>query len=215
MKERSESMPLLQKPSPPPGRTDLAQTTYGYQAASAPAHPVTSRPLSAAQRRREARYDRIVRVGATAVGFAGCVLGWLFGSYFTLSWLETLGIGFATTALAPIRALLQHGQVEHLLAWTTFSESWLTIIGAWAIPLGITLAEIGFDPQRVGGRTSRLLWGVFLCVDAITTGLGIQPVISRFAGESVAAWALAGVVGLLLALVPEKVARRLILENLN
>jgi hypothetical protein len=215
MKERSEGMPLLQKPSPPPGRADLAQTTYGYQAATAPAHPVTSRPLSAAQRRREARYDRLVRVGATMVGLAGCVLGWLFGSYFTLSWLESLGIGFASTALAPIRTLLQLGPYEQHVAGSTLANSWPTIIGAWALPLSITLAEIGFDPQRAGGRTSRWLWGVFLCVDAITTGLGIQPVLSRFVGESVAAWALAGVVGLLLALVPEKVARRLILENLS
>src|SRR5262245_14738813 len=97
------TMPLLQKPNPPPSRAASNQTAQGYHyVTAAPAHAVTSRALSAAQRRREARYDRLVRLGATAVGLLGCALGWLIGSYFTLRWLASLGVGLAATGLAPI-----------------------------------------------------------------------------------------------------------------
>jgi hypothetical protein len=153
-------MPLLQKPNAPPSRADAGQVIAGrYAVGPVPTYAVTSRALTAAQRRREARYDRFVRLAATGVGLLGCVLGWSLGSYFTLRWLAALGLGLAAAGLAPIHTLLQIEPAVGQLSWSAIHDAWPTIASAWAIPLSITLAEIGFDPQRASGRTSRLLWG--------------------------------------------------------
>lgn len=215
-------MPLLQKP--PVAATERDSAANSSNRAALLAHlleavperrfDVEARPATRSRRRSAARYDRLVQVGATAIGLLGCALVWLIGSYFTLRWLASLGMGLAATGLAPVHTLLQIGPADARIAWSALQPLWLTIAGAWTLPLAITLIETGFDPVRAGGRSSRLIWGIFLSLDAATSALGIQPVLARFVSDELACWTLAAIIGLLLALVPEKLARRLIMENL-
>jgi hypothetical protein len=215
-------MPLLQKPPVATTERDSASRSSNRAALLAQlleAVPerrfdVESRPSIRSRRRSAARYDRLVQVGATAIGLLGCALVWLIGSYFTLRWLASLGVGLAATGLAPVHTLLQIGPADARIAWSALQPLWSTIAGAWALPLAITLIETGFDPARAGGRSSRLIWAVFLSLDAVTSALGIQPILAGFVTDELACWVLAAIIGLLLALVPEKLARRLIMENL-
>ena len=215
-------MPLLQKPpAQSAGAVSTPQSSdraalLAQLLGTLPERGFTgeSRASTRPRRRSTMRYDRLVQVGATVIGLLGCALVWLIGSYFTLRWLASLGIGLAATGLAPIHTLLQIGPAEDWIVWPALRTLWPTIAAAWALPLAITLIETGFDPARAGGRSSRMIWGVFLSLDAATSALGIQPVLARFVSDELACWALAAIVGLLLALVPEKLARRLIMENL-
>jgi hypothetical protein len=215
-------MPLLQKP-PSPATGRIAATNTGDRAAllaqllgatSEPGFAGESRPAARSRRRNTTHYDRLVQVGATAIGLLGCALVWLIGSYFTLRWLASLGVGLAATGITPIHTLLQIGPADEWIVWSSLRTIWPSIAGAWALPLAITLIETGFDPARAGGRSSRLIWGIFLSLDAVTSALGIQPIVVRFVADILTAWLLAALIGLALALVPEKLARRLIMENL-
>ena len=215
-------MPLFQKPpAPSTGAVSTSQSSdraalLAQLLGSVPERGFAgeSRPVARPRRRSTTRYDRLVQVGATVIGLLGCALVWLIGSYFTLRWLASLGVGLAATGLAPIHALLQIGPADEWMVWSSLRVLWPSIAGAWALPLAITLIETGFDPARAGGRSSRLIWGVFLGLDAVTSALGIQPVLVRFVSDELACWVVAAIIGLLLALVPEKLARRLIMENL-
>jgi hypothetical protein len=215
-------MPLLQKPPAPSPQAASANNQSDraallaqlLEAGSDRRFYVESRPAARSRRRSTTRYDRLVQLGATAIGLLGCALVWLIGSYFTLRWLASLGFGVAATGLLPIHTLLHIGPADTRLTWPALRPLWPTITGVWALPLAITLIETGFDPARAGGRHSRLVWGVFLSLDAVTSALGIQPILVRLAGDDLATWTLAAIIGLVLALVPEKLARRLIMENL-
>jgi 5-methylcytosine-specific restriction enzyme A len=219
---RRFAMPLLQKPPSPLTERVSASNTSDRAALLAQLLGATpergfageSRPVPRPRRRSTTRYDRLVQVGATVIGLLGCALVWLIGSYFTLRWLASLGVGLAATGLAPIHTLLQIGPADDWIVRSSLRALWPTIAAAWALPLAITLIETGFDPARAGGRSSRLIWGIFLRLDAVTSALGIQPILVRFVADLLTSWAVAAIVGLLLALVPEKLARRLIIENL-
>lgn len=215
-------MPLLQKPSATTAEP-IPATNSGDRAAllahllsATPDRGVASESRATARPRRRSitRYDRLVQIGATAIGLLGCALVWLIGSYFTLRWLASLGVGLAVTGLIPIHTVLQIGPADDWIAWSSLRAIWPSVAGAWALPLAITLIETGFDPARAGGRSSRIVWGIFLSLDAVTSALGIQPIVVRFVADLLTAWVLAAMIGLVLALVPEKLARRLIMENL-
>ena len=173
-----------------------------------------SRSTRPSRGRSTTRYDRLVQIGALSVGLCGCALIWLLGSYFTLSWLASLGFHAAAAGLLPIHTVLHIGPAEARLTWSAVQSLWLSILGAWTLPLAMTLIETGFDPARTSGRHSRLIWGVFLGLDAVTSALGLQAILVRFVPDVLVSWALAVIIGLLLAVVPEKLARRLIVENL-
>jgi len=177
--------------------------------ASQPGDEGIPHPARGSQRRRVAAYDQLVIRLATGIGLLVCAAAWLVGAYFTLSWLASLGLGWAAAAIAPIA-----GGVQGNGATATAPASGVAVL-LWAVPLGITLAEIGFDPGRVRGVASRLLWGVFLLADATTTALGIYPVLASGMGTALLTAGLAALLGLVLALMPEKLARRLIRENLG
>ncbi|NTU85670.1 MAG: hypothetical protein HGA45_41105 [Chloroflexales bacterium] len=208
-------MPLLHKPSPAPADqaapeagelADLVARLLAQGAHSPPAdHPQSARP---ARRRATTGYDRLVIRLATGIGLLVCALAWGVGAYCTIAWLASLGLGWAVDAT---RQILWLFRLTDAPAPGSFSGSTVLV---WAIPLGISLAEIGFDPGRVRGLASRLLWAAFLTLDATTTGLGVALLLAPVFGSGAAAAALAASVGLLLALVPEKLARRLIRENL-
>lgn len=150
------------------------------------------------------------------IGVALCAAAWLIGAYYSLAWLASLGLELAQRGLAPIELLLAFGSQDQILSAAALqAPAWGTVALAWAIPLSLTLAEVGFDPGRARGRASRVLWMLILGLDAATTALGLQPTLSAVAGEAALGWLLAVVVGLLLAIVPEKLARRLVLENIG
>lgn len=150
---------------------------------------------------------------ATGIGLLVCAGAWLVGAYFTLSWLSTLGLSWATAGIAPVTAIFQGAGVPASAADADAAVGSAALL-IWALPLGLTLAEIGFDPGRAGGLASRLLWGAFLIADATSSALGLYPILYRHLGSGLPAAALATLIGLALALVPEKLARRLIRENL-
>lgn len=162
----------------------------------------------ASGRRGTSSYDRFVTRAATLIGLVVCAAAWFVGAYFTLAWLASLGLTWAADAIAPLSGVVQ-GAGE--AASSTGNGIALLV---WALPVGFTLAEIGFDPGRARGLASRTLWGSFLLVDATTTALGLYPPLARSVGSWPLAAGLAAAIGLALALVPEKLARRLIRENL-
>lgn len=214
-------MPLLHKSTvapperPGPASAEADPTALLAQLiglASPEAAGAVSR-TSRAARRREARYDQVVRLIATGIGLLACATAWLVGAYFTLSWFASIGMAWAAAAIAPLTTLVQ-GTASPTLSSDVRVMPGSAALLVWAIPLGLTLAEIGFDPGRAGGLASRLLWGVFLIADATTSALGIYPVLSHSTGSDPLATAIAAIIGLVLALVPEKLARRLIRENL-
>lgn len=213
-------MPLLQKAAPPvtepiaaPATGDRAALLAHLLGAPPARSAAEAHPAARPRRSRNNRYDRGVQLAATAIGLAGCALIWLIGSYFTLRALAALGVGLAATGLAPVHALLQIGPAAERLSTEALSARWPSIVLAWALPLGVTLLETGFDPARTSGRSSRLIWGVVLSLDAVTSALGMQPILARLVGDAPLAWALAAALGIILAVLPEKLARRLILEN--
>lgn len=214
-------MPLLQKPPDPPEQQP-AQPVRPSQAAllaqllnSVPELPVATRPPMERSRRRPAdgQYDQLVRLGATIVGLVMCLLAWVTGGYFTLRWLESLGLAWAGMGAGLALAIIPgNGDAAAMLAQ---QHDRLLAALAWLIPLGISLAEIGFDPWRSRGPASRTLWGLILAVDAATTALGTHLILAGAVGDGALTWGLAALIGLALALVPEKLARRLIRENLR
>lgn len=84
---------------------------------------------------------------------------------------------------------------------------------AWLLPLAITGGEAGFWPRRVSGKASRSLFLLLLGFDAYTTAAGIFPILPETFDVPVL-WILAGVLGVALALVPEKMALALVQENI-
>ncbi len=217
-------MPLLQKsptqPSQPNSQVNLTSDSSTLLAqllgvTAAGGFGTESRRGARAARAREARYDRAVRLVATTIGVGLCAGAWLVGAYYSLAWLASLGLELAQRGLAPIELLLAFGSQDQILSAALQAPSWGTVALAWAIPLSLTVAEVGFDPGRARGRASRVLWMLILGLDAATTALGLQPTLGAVAGEAALGWLLAVVVGLLLAIVPEKLARRLVLENIG
>ena len=87
-------------------------------------------------------------------------------------------------------------------------------IYAWLLPMGMTALETGFWPKRASGLTSRLFWLGILAFDAYTTAAGILPSLPDTL-MVVLAWVIAAVIGVLLAIVPEKAGRALVKENFN
>jgi hypothetical protein len=210
-------MPLLHKPSaipsdqpaPEGGPGEATELLARLMAlASQPTSMDTSQPARSPRRRSTTRYDRVVTLTATGIGLLVCAAAWFVGAYFTLAWFASLGFGWAADAIAPLGGIFR-GTKE--LAISSVNGVALCV---WAIPLGITLAEIGFDPGRVRGLASRLLWGTFLLLDATTTALGLYLALIKGLGGGPVAGGLAALIGLMLALLPEKLARRLIRENL-
>jgi hypothetical protein len=217
-------MPLLQKaPAPPPERNAPASAPTDpaallaqlLGAASQQGFAAETRASARSRRQREASYDRLVRLLAVGIGLALCGAAWLAGSYFSLVWLASLGFGLANVGLAPIELLLAIGRTPPRFSWVDLQSMWGTVALAWSIPLSITLAEVGFDPGRANGRASRSLWMLVLGLDAGTTALGIQPILSTAISDVLLAWTLAVCIGILLAVAPEKLARRLVLENVH
>ncbi|MEI6775956.1 MAG: hypothetical protein WCK70_03560 [Chloroflexales bacterium] len=164
-------------------------------------------PVRSARRRSVTGYDRFVTLTATGIGLLVCAAAWFVGAYFTLDSFASFGVGWAADALAALRSVFPG--TNNPAVSSVNAGAWFI----WAIPLGITIAEIGFDPGRARGQASRVLWGVFLIMDATTTALGISLSLVKSLGGGLAAAGLAAGIGLLLALVPEKLARRLIREN--
>lgn len=210
-------MPLLHKPSAAQVEAPAKEIEAGeaidvlaqlMALASQRAGAAPSTPGRAASRRSSSSYDRLVTRAATLIGLAVCAAAWFVGAYFTLAWLASLGLTWAADAIAPFAGMVSGGA-----AGATSASTGLALL-VWALPVSVTLAEIGFDPGRARGLASRALWGIILVVDATTTALGLYPALLKGVGSWALAAGLAATIGLVLALVPEKLARRLIRENL-
>lgn len=210
-------MPLLHKPSTIPSDHPAPEGVSGETAdlltrllalANSSGDRDIPQPARSARRRSVTGYDRFVTLTATGIGLLVCAAAWFVGAYFTLDSFASFGVGWAADALAALRSVFP-GTKDPAVT-SVNAVAWFI----WAIPLGITIAEIGFDPGRARGRASRVLWGVFLIMDATTTAFGLSRSLVTSLGGGVITAGLAAGIGLMLALVPEKLARRLIRENL-
>lgn len=167
-----------------------------------PAVTSAARPAGANRQRRQpsqTTYDRTMRIGGLLVALVLMLVLWAIGGYYTLAWLSARGLRLATAGVVPFNALL------HLSgdgAQPAFH--WLGAVAAWLIPLGLSAVEIGLWPRRVQHPLAWGLWFVFLSCDALTTAAGVVLVIP---GDPVTAWVVGVIVGIALALFPEKAAR--------
>jgi nitrate reductase NapE component len=168
---------------------EKAALLAGLIGSQAPAH---SEP--APQPRRELKpkavitlgmYDRIVRIVGLIGALGIMVFLWGVGAYFTLHFLEGLGLKLAGAGLA-----------------------------AWLIPATITAMEIGLWPAKMPTFAARLAWFLVLAADTGTTAAGIVGYVQgqkmagiTLAGPSLLIIALA--LGIALALFPERGARSL------
>lgn len=214
-------MPLLQKPpeaapTPPPADIKDASPLLAQLAALVSPAPtrVAPRLVRSSTRTMDERYNRVTRLLAMVVGVVACVGAWAIGAYFTLAWLAALGCDWAGAALVPFNWLGPAVGAATVPGAISIQHKLVDLVLPWLLPVAITVAEVGFDPGRTSGRVSRLLWAGFLLADATTTALGLYPTLTRSLGAGLVTLVLAAGGGVFLALVPEKVARRLIRENL-
>jgi hypothetical protein len=159
---------------------------------------------STGKRRPQAlsRYDRAMRQAGLGVALALTGGLWLTGAYLTLVWLGDHGLSIAAAGTAPIDAFFnvraERPQPAHHWLWT---------LGAFSIPLALSAAEIGLWPQRERHPLVVAIWLLFLLFDAITTAAGV---VSLLPIDVVTAWLLGLVIGVALALGPEKAGRILV-----
>lgn len=145
-------------------------------------------PRRTSSRRISTAYDK----AGTTVAYAGAMflagLLWYLGAFFTLTFLQTQGL-----------------EIQHLG------------LVAWLVPLGITAIELWLMP-RTGTRWQSVL--VFLAVLAFDVGTSWSGAITWGAGKHIALFngftlpkagltlhALALVLGLVFAFLPEKIGR--------
>lgn len=166
--------------------------------ASPPPQPATQPAAPAAKQQPTRRaasltlYDKIMNKSGLALGVLICVILWGTGGYFTLLWLRSIGL--------PIEIF---GPPIVLTAW-------------WLLPLGITILEVGLDPDRSPYKNKHAFWGwiVILGIDTLATTAGIVSMIQgKNIGSHIIEWYLAWLigifVGLALARYPEKFGRGL------
>jgi len=89
-------------------------------------------------------YDKAMRIIGLCGAIALMVGLWAIGAYFTLQFLEGLGLKLAGAGAA-----------------------------AWLIPATVTAMEIGLWPAKMPTPTARLAWFLVLAADAGTTAAGI------------------------------------------
>jgi magnesium-transporting ATPase (P-type) len=175
-------------------------TSNGYAQAPAtaiaapPSQPSVPRAKQKPARRTSSLtlYDKIMNKIGLSLGVLLCIILWGTGGYFTLVWLRSLGL--------PVQVF---GSPVILTIW-------------WLIPLGITILEVGLDPERspYENRHSFWAWIVILGFDTLATAAGI---VSMIQGKNIAsqtiewytAWLIGIFVGLVLARYPEKFGRGL------
>lgn len=177
----------------------LLQQLMAATPAAAPvapaSEPAAPRPRTTTKRTKPAvpagdtSYDRWARLGGLLLGM-GFVIGlWAVGAYFTLAFLESVGLKIA--GARPI---------------------------AFVIPAAITWLEIGLWPARTPNRISQTIWLIVLLVDAATTAAGIMQLAGSqvdVLGQVIAGWPLVGaafVIGVILALFPERAGRSLLVD---
>jgi len=153
------------------------------------------------RRRAASAYDRATRTAGLVVGLLLMATLWLVGGYYTLAWLAERGLRLAAAGLVPINVLLSLGAPS-----TSPAPHWLAVVGAWCLPVALSAAEIGLWPRRVRHPLAWGLWLGFLLVDALTTAAGVALFIET---DPTTAWLIGLVVGVALALIPEKAARTL------
>jgi hypothetical protein len=115
---------------------------------------------------------------------------WWLGAYSTLRWLDTSGVSLVAVGLA-----------------------------AWALPIGVTILESGTIAARSRLPWLWLAWAIVLVFDIVTTAIGLLLVANghtvfgyRFATDDASSQAVAGILGAIIALVPEPAARAIIRE---
>jgi hypothetical protein len=129
-------------------------------------------------------YDRLITTAALVGGLALCAAAWLVGARFTVAAVESTG-------------------------WLAAAGAWI-----WAIPVLVTALELRFSPNRRRGTASRLLWGLVLGFDVLTTALGALPWVGQWSPDLLTSAVMATVLGMIFALGPEPAARALLRENL-
>lgn len=154
--------------------------------------PRTERRPTARSRKGETNYDRIMRIIGLLLAVGLIAALWILGAYFTIAFFEALGI-----------KIWQYGQWAYLL------------------PAAISGLEIGLWPGRLSNATGRIIWFLILLFDTATTAIGF---INLFANYNIEALnitlpnvgpelAIVGsIIGLVLALAPEKAGRSLVTE---
>jgi hypothetical protein len=153
--------------------------------------------VSSRRRRSASTYDRITHTAGLLVALALMAALWVTGGYFTLTWLSSIGVRLADVGLAPIDVLLR-------LSSTRPAAHWLWVLTAWLIPASLSAAEVGLWPRRVAHPLLWCIWVVFLGFDAGTTAAGV---VLALPWDSVTSWIIGGVLGVTLALLPEKGVR--------
>lgn len=117
-------------------------------------------------------------------GMAGSIGLWWVGAFFTLRWIESLGLGVSTNST---------------VLW-------------WLLPLTITAMEVGLQPGNIKRSATSLIWGLVLLFDAYTTATGLHWWTKEQIGIAMPQleyWTLAILIGVLLALAPERIVRLL------
>jgi hypothetical protein len=140
-------------------------------------------------RRGGSGYRRVMR-GIGLVFVAGLMgLLWFLGAMFTVRYVNSINVfGYS------------------LSAWGNYT---------YALPIGITVAEFAFAPWREQDNRWRLVWGLILVFDALTTAFGFHALTAERVIEpfTIALPVIGTVgpiglaVGSILALVPEPVFR--------
>jgi len=194
--------------TPAPPETFQAYPGSGYSQTSAPAHaipaPTTSpapapQPVAPRIKQQSARrtnsltlYDKVMNKAGLSLGILLCVVLWGAGGYFTLVWLRSFGLPVEIFSPPAILTL-----------W-------------WFIPVGITILEIGLDPDRSPYQNKHSFWAwiFFLAIDTLATAAGIVSIIQgstigSFPIQWYLAWLIGAFVGLALARYPEKFGRGL------
>ncbi|MDP9314822.1 MAG: hypothetical protein M3R24_28765 [Chloroflexota bacterium] len=184
----------------------------------------TQRRAATAQERRTAKpsaradhtgvYRKIGQTGAYLFTIGIAVAIWLLGAYFTVAYLESLG---AQQRLNTLLTTLGMSPTQNMLYWSVRM-----------VPVGLTLIEIFLAPKinwpwlKVPVMPSgRYQWAVFMtCLvpDTWTTAAGLFPALAlalRRGDTDRVVWGAAVVFGLLIALVPERLARWSLIEIKN
>lgn len=143
------------------------------------------RRTSTTLRRPRGLYETLLAKGSLVVVLLIALLLWGVGAGFTLAWCRSVGL--------PIDAL---GLI------------------AWAIPVAITVLEVGLLVART---RIPLAWGFWLGVvalDVFTSAAGLLLAVTprlwadlRLSASDPTAWAIAAILGLLIAVVPEPTVR--------
>lgn len=173
-----------------------AEPEQGATSSTQTAPPLVEQPLTAPRSRRPRRttsYDRVTRVTGLLVACMLMVALWTTGGYFTLTWLVSVGLTPMSAGTAFVDSLLNRDP--------PITTHWLAVLLAWSIPGSVTVLEIGLWPVRTRHPFTWLLFLAVLAFSSFTTAAGIA---QSMRADPITAWAIGGVLGIILDLVPEK-----------